>query len=56
MMDNIINTGLIDGVFAVAVAAYLLTRIDKRLEHLTQAINDLSVAVAAINERTQHHD
>ncbi|AER65958.1 hypothetical protein Tlie_0214 [Thermovirga lienii DSM 17291] len=33
------------GGFAVAVAAYLLVRMERRLDELTQAIRDLQLAI-----------
>ncbi|PIE55211.1 MAG: YvrJ family protein [Dethiosulfovibrio peptidovorans] len=38
--------GVLQNGFSVAVAAYLLIRMENRLEKLSQAINDLKIAIA----------
>jgi len=40
-------TSVAQGGFAVAVAAYLLVRMERRLEDLTTAIRDLQFAITA---------
>ncbi len=40
-------TSVAQGGFAVAVAAYLLIRMERRLEDLTTAIRDLQFAITA---------
>lgn len=49
-MQEIIKATIQTG-FAVAVAAYLLVRLEARLEELTRAIQELKIAVAKIEGR-----
>lgn len=49
-MEEIIKATIQTG-FAVAVAAYLLVRLEVKLEDLTRAIQDLKLAVAKIEGR-----
>lgn len=44
-MEEFVSSAIQSG-FAVAVAAYLLVRMEKRLEELTQAISELRIAIA----------
>ena len=44
-MEEFVSSAIQSG-FAVAVAAYLLVRMEKRLEDLTQAISELRFAIA----------
>ena len=39
-----------EGLFSVAVAAYLLVRMESRLENLTMAINDLKNTILSTKE------
>ncbi|MDI9391726.1 MAG: YvrJ family protein [Thermovirgaceae bacterium] len=43
-MEDFVASAIQSG-FAVAVAAYLLVRMESRLEELTQAIRELHVAI-----------
>ncbi|HRV72100.1 MAG: YvrJ family protein [Thermovirgaceae bacterium] len=44
-MEDFLASAIQSG-FAVAVAAYLLVRMESRLEELTNAIKDLQVVIA----------
>lgn len=44
-MEDIINTGALEGMFSVAVAAYLLVRMERKLEALNSTLIELTVAV-----------
>lgn len=39
-----------EGLFSIAVAAYLLVRMESRLENLTMAINDLKNTILSTKE------
>lgn len=43
-MEDFIN-GAVQNGFAIAAAAYLLTRVDRRLEELAKAVNTLVSAI-----------
>ena len=43
-MEDFVASAIQSG-FAIAVAAYLLLRMESRLEELTKAIRDLQVAI-----------
>lgn len=45
-MDEIL-TGVLQNGFSVAVAAFLLVRMEARLDHLAEAISDLRSAITA---------
>lgn len=44
-MEEFLSSAVQSG-FAVAVAAYLLVRMEKRLEELTQAISELRMTIS----------
>lgn len=46
-MEDIINTGALEGMFSVAVAAYLLVRMERKLEALNSTLIELTIAVRA---------
>lgn len=50
-MEEVIKTLISsEGLFSVAVAAYLLVRMESRLENLTMAINDLKNTILSTKE------
>lgn len=53
MENNILQTFISDGVFSVAVAAYLLVRMEQKLADLTRAITELKTVII---QETQHND
>lgn len=44
-------TGNLEGIFSVAVAAYLLVRMEKRLEKLSDTLTELTIAVREIGDK-----
>jgi hypothetical protein len=44
-MEELVSSAIQSG-FAVAVAAYLLVRMEKRLDELTKAISELRMTIA----------
>lgn len=46
-MEQFVSSAIQSG-FAVAVAAFLLVKVDKRLEELTGAISELRMTIAGI--------
>ncbi|WP_294194489.1 YvrJ family protein [uncultured Cloacibacillus sp.] len=53
MENNILQTLISDGVFSVAVAAYLLVRMEQKLADLTRAITELKTVIM---QETRHND
>lgn len=44
-MDNILQGFMNDGLFSVAVAAFLLIRMEAKIGELTKAVTDLKIAI-----------
>jgi hypothetical protein len=49
-MDEFL-VGVLEGTFSIAVAGYLLIRMEKRLDDLTSAIARLETAIDGISRR-----
>lgn len=55
-MDDLIKTGSFDALFSVCVAAFLLLRMEKKLEALNATLMELTVAVRAAHGDKGHDD
>lgn len=51
-MENFM-TGNIEGIFSVAVAAFLLVRMEKRLEKLSETLTELTIAVRKLGTENE---
>ena len=45
MDNNVLQGFMSDGLFSVAVAAYLLIRMESKISELTKAVTDLKIAI-----------
>ncbi len=53
-MEEFIKTGTIEGLFSVAVAAYLLVRMERKLEALNNTLIELTIAVRGSHGGERH--
>ena len=55
-MQEFIQSGSFDAIFSVCVAAYLLIRMEHKLEALNDTLTELTLVVRAAHGDRHHHD
>lgn len=55
-MEKFIETGTIEGLFSIAVAAYLLVRMESKLDALDRTLAELTHVVRSVIEGKYHGD
>ena len=53
-MQEFIQSGSFDAIFSVCVAAYLLIRMERKLEALNRTLTELTVVVRAAHGDLRH--
>lgn len=53
-MQEFIQSGSFDAIFSVCVAAYLLIRMECKLETLNKTLTELTLVVRAVYSRNRH--